>query len=85
MCSNARSILLSIHLQSNSVITNSRGPLKNVRYDSEVADNCTKLFVITVNFTKLVRYNHEILLIKHAEPNQATHFVHYNCDRYNRV
>jgi len=40
------------------------------------------LFVITVTFIKCVRYNHETLLIKHAEPNQATHFVRYNRDRY---
>ena len=36
------------------------------------------MFVITVNFGKFVRYNHEDLLIKQAEPNQATHFVRYN-------
>jgi hypothetical protein len=32
---------------------------------------------ITVKFQKLVRYNQEILLIKHAKSNQVTHFVHY--------
>jgi len=30
-----------------------------------------------VTFRKLVRYSHVILLIKHAEPNQVTHFVRY--------
>jgi len=47
-------------------------------FSNIIADNWTKLFVITVNSPKLVRYNHEIFLIKHAEPNQATHFVRYN-------
>jgi len=30
-----------------------------------------------VNFRIFVRYDHDILLIKHAKPNQATHFVRY--------
>ncbi len=45
---------------------------------SIIVENYTKLFVITVNFQKVVRYNHEDLLIKHAEPNQTTYFVRYN-------
>jgi len=32
---------------------------------------------ITVKFQKLIRYNHEILLIKHAKSNQVTHLVRY--------
>ena len=36
------------------------------------------MFVITVNFEKVVRYKHEVFLIKHAEPNQATNFVRCN-------
>jgi len=36
------------------------------------------LFAIIVNLRIFVRYNHEILLIKHAKPNEATHFVRYN-------
>ncbi len=31
-----------------------------------------------MNFRKCVHYYHETLLIKHAEPYQATHFVRYN-------
>ncbi len=52
------------------------------------AKNITKMFVIAVQFGKVV---HEIFLIKHAEPNQVCHFVRYNRvfgfirDRYNRV
>jgi len=38
----------------------------------------SNLFVITVNFKKSVRYNHEGPPIKHAEPNQTTQFVRYN-------
>ena len=38
----------------------------------------TNFFVITVKFRKFVRYNHEVVLIKHAEPNQTAHFVRYN-------
>jgi len=38
------------------------------------------MFVIAVKFGKVVRYIHEIFLIKHAEP-----YICYNRDRYNRV
>jgi len=38
----------------------------------------TKLFIIAVNFKTLVCYNHEVYLIKHAKPNQATRFARYN-------
>ena len=43
------------------------------------------MFVITVNEQNVDRYNRDNLLIKHAEPNQTTHFVRYNRDRYNRA
>ncbi len=43
------------------------------------------LFVITVNYENSVRYHHENLLIKYAEPNQVVEYVRYNRDRYNRV
>ena len=36
------------------------------------------MFVITVNFEKVVHYKHDVFQIKHAEPNQATNFVRYN-------
>ncbi len=36
------------------------------------------MFAITVKFGKVVRYIHEIFLIKHAEPNQVCYFVRYN-------
>jgi hypothetical protein len=32
-----------------------------------------------------VRYNHEILMVNYAKPNQKLGFVRYNRDRYNRV
>jgi hypothetical protein len=38
-----------------------------------IRQSCT---LLTVKFPKLVRYNHEILLIKYAKSNQVTHFVH---------
>ena len=37
-----------------------------------------KMFVIAVKLGKLVRYIHEIILIKHAKPNQVCYFVRYN-------
>ena len=37
------------------------------------------MIVVAVKFGKNVRYNHEIILIKYAEPNQATHFIRYFC------
>ncbi len=36
------------------------------------------LFVITVILILFVRYNHEILLINYAKPNQKHGFVRYN-------
>ncbi len=36
------------------------------------------LFVITVNFQKVVRYKHEISLRKDAKPNQKVELVRYN-------
>ena len=42
------------------------------------ARNISILFVITVISKNFVCYNHEILLIKYAKPNQTTHFVRYN-------
>jgi hypothetical protein len=36
------------------------------------------MFVIAVKFGKTVRYNHEIILIKHAKPNQLCYSVRYN-------
>jgi hypothetical protein len=79
----------------NSVKTNSRGPLKNVRYNREefllnytkhlkaeklsLYTICSVLALISaVNFQSFVCYNPEICLLQHAEPNQATIFVHYN-------
>ncbi len=38
----------------------------------------SKLVRYNYEFQKNVRYNHEGPLIKHAEPNQTTQFVHYN-------
>jgi len=38
-----------------------------------------------MKFQKLVCYIHEVILIKHAEPNQLAHFVSYNRDYYNKV
>ena len=29
-------------------------------------------------YVKVVRYKHEIILLKHAEPNQVVEFVRYN-------
>ena len=40
--------------------------------------NIQILFVVTVNFKYSVRYNREILLGKHAKPNQLTQFVRNN-------
>jgi len=37
--------------------------------------NIQILFVVTVNFKYYVRYNREILLGKHAKPNQLTQYV----------
>jgi len=37
-----------------------------------------KMFATAVKFGKVVRYIHEIFLIKHAEPNQVCYFVRYN-------
>ncbi len=31
-----------------------------------------------MKFGKAVHYNHEILLIKHAKPNQLCYYVRYN-------
>jgi hypothetical protein len=36
------------------------------------------LFVIAVILKTIVRYKHEISLIKDAKPNQFVHFVRYN-------
>ncbi len=36
------------------------------------------LFVITVILIFFVRYKHEILMVKYAEPNQKLGFVRYN-------
>jgi len=36
------------------------------------------MFVIAVKFGKAVHYNHDILLIKHAKPNQLCYSVRYN-------
>ena len=36
------------------------------------------MFVIAVKNVKVVRYNHEIILIKHAKPNQVCYYVRYN-------
>jgi hypothetical protein len=36
------------------------------------------LFNITVNLILFVRYNHEILMINYAKPNQKLGFVRYN-------
>ncbi len=36
------------------------------------------MFVIAVKYGKIVCYIHEIVMIKHAEPNQACYFVPYN-------
>ena len=36
------------------------------------------LFVIAVNFIKVVRYKHEISLVKDAKPNQEVEVVRYN-------
>ncbi len=47
--------------------------------------NNSILFVITVISSDFVHYNREILLLKYAELNQTTHFVHYNRDRSNQV
>ncbi len=38
-----------------------------------------------MNFEHLVCYNHEIIPMKYAKPNQSAYFVCYNRDRYNRV
>jgi len=38
-----------------------------------------KMYVIAVIYGKVVCYIHEIVMIKHAEPNQACSFVRYNC------
>ena len=42
------------------------------------AKKITNLFVIAMKFGKFVRYIHEILLIKHAKPNQVCYFGRYN-------
>ena len=36
------------------------------------------MFVITVIYEYIVRYKHEISLLKHAEPNQVMEVVRYN-------
>jgi len=41
-------------------------------------DISQKSFVIAVKFGKVVRYIHEIILIKHAKPNQVGCFVCYS-------
>ncbi len=38
------------------------------------------LFVITVIWVIFVRYNHEILMVNYAKPNQKLGFVRYNCE-----
>ncbi len=40
--------------------------------------NVLILFVVTVNLKYSVCYNREILLGKHAKPNQSTHYVRNN-------
>jgi len=35
------------------------------------------MFVIALKYGKVVRYIHEIVMIKHAEPNQECYFVRY--------
>ena len=37
-----------------------------------------RMFVIAVKLGKVVRYIHEVILIKHAKPNQVCYFVRYN-------
>ncbi len=34
--------------------------------------------ILAVKYGKFVCYIHEIVMIKHAEPNQACYFVRYN-------
>jgi len=41
-------------------------------------EKINNLFVIAMKFGKVDRYIHEILLIKHAKPNQVCYFVCYN-------
>jgi hypothetical protein len=36
------------------------------------------MFVIDVKFGNIVRYIHDIFLIRHAEPDQVCYFVRYN-------
>jgi hypothetical protein len=42
-------------------------------YKDLKAKNC----IFCSDFSKIVRYNHEVYPIKHAKPNQAAHFVRY--------
>jgi hypothetical protein len=36
------------------------------------------MFVISVKIGKVVRYNHENILLKHAKPNQVWYFVRHS-------
>ncbi len=44
----------------------------------EILEFLSILFVIAVILNTVVRYKHEISLIKDAKPNQYAHFVRYN-------
>ncbi len=47
--------------------------------------NISTLFVITVIPDHFVRFKHEIIHMKNAEPNLPTYFVRYNRDRCNQI
>ena len=63
---------------SRILYTSDRAKSDNINRMIRLTVIFKNVFVITVNFRKFVRYNHETLLIKHAKPNQAKYFVRYN-------